>query len=826
MPTIASAPITQQDIYDIIGEHISLDQFKQIVLADYRLAYESREASIWGRKEVISGKAKFGILGDGKELAQIALAKTFQNGDFRSGYYRDQTIMFAIGSLNLEQYFAQLYANPNPDEEPHSAGRQMNCHFATHSLDKNGNWNNLTAQKNTSSDISSTAAQMPRAIGLALASKQFRQTEALKNYPQFSNNGNEVTFCTIGDASTSEGPFWEAINAMNVLQIPLAVSVWDDGYGISVPRKLQTSKGSISTALSGFERNEDGEGMLIYTAKGWDYAELCRTYRKGIAQVRRHHIPALFHIQEVTQPQGHSTSGDHRRYKSTERLEWEKEYDCITRFKQWILDRDIATADELQTIEKEAKTTVRQAKQRAWESYNQPINEAADTLQQHLAQLVPSLDQQPSQSLIQAIWSDFANRQEKAISGQGAVLTMRDIAETARRVLFLSHAQPNNAIRQNLLQWTQNFQATKQDQYSSHLYSQSANATLKIPIVPAQYSDESPLLNGYEILNHCFDALFANNPLVCAFGEDVGNIGDVNQGMVGMQQKYGIDRVFDTGIRELTIMGQGIGMALRGLRPIAEIQYLDYLIYGLQILCDDAATLHYRTAGRQKAPIIVRTRGHRLEGIWHSGSPMGMMLHALRGMLLLVPRNMTQAAGFYNTLLQSDEPAIVIECLNGYRLKERLPDNIGEFTVPVGVPEIIRTGTDLSLITYGACCRIALEAAEWLAKVGIEIEIIDVQSLLPFDVHHYIVQSIRKTNRVLFLDEDVPGGATAYMMQQVMEQQNAYQYLDAAPATLSAQAHRPAYGSDGDYYSKPNAEDVFEKVYSIMHEFSPQKYPL
>lgn len=822
MSLVAPTPaLSPQDIKAISGKDLSFGEFRSEVLADYRLALESREASLWGRKEVISGKAKFGILGDGKELAQIALAKTFQNGDFRSGYYRDQTLMMAIGQLTLEQYFAQLYANPDPEQEPHSAGRQMNAHFATRSLDEYGNWRNLMAQKNSSADVSSTAAQMLRAVGLALASKHYRQTESLQN-THFSEQGNEVTFCTIGDASTSEGHFWEAINAAGVQQIPLAVSVWDDGYGISVPRKYQTTKGSISELLRGFEPNEDDlQGLAIYVAKGWDYAQLCQTYRQGISQVRQYHQPSLFHIQEITQPQGHSTSGDHRRYKSKERLQWEKDFDCIVRFKQWILQCEIASESELTEIESEAKATVRQAKQRAWDNYTRPIYETAEAFCQQLEQAAahPLAQEQVRNTL-----SQFRNQLAKAKSGQSAMLAIRDIAETARRLLLVCRPYPTSQSLQTLAAWTQQLQTQQLQTYSSYLYSHSAQAAHKVPTIKPIYNAQSPELNGYEILNRCFDAAFAREPRLLAFGEDVGNIGDVNQGMVGMQQKYGKHRIFDTGIRELSIMGQGIGLAMRGLRPIAEIQYLDYLIYGLQPLADDLATLQYRTAGRQKAPLIVRTRGHRLEGIWHSGSPIGMMLGSLRGILLLVPRNMTQAAGFYNTLLQSDEPAIVIECLNGYRLKERLPDNIGEFTVPVGTPEVIRQGSDISIVTYGSCCRVATEAAEWLAQVGIDVEVIDVQSLLPFDTAHSIAQAISRTNRVLFLDEDVPGGASAYMMQQVLETQGAYRYLDSAPATLTAQAHRPAYGSDGDYYSKPNAEDVFEKIYAIMHESDPQRF--
>ena len=762
-------------------------------------------------QNVETGKAKFGILGDGKELPQIILSKFFQTGDFRSGYYRDQTLMMALGHLTPQQFFSQLYANTDQAEEPHSSGRQMNCHFATASIDSSGQWRNLMAQTNTSADISCTAGQLPRALGLALASKKYRQLESLHSYTQFSEKGNEVVFCTIGDASTTEGHFWETINAAGVLQVPLAVFVWDDGFGISVPTKYQTTKGSISELLSGFERQvAEQNGILIYEVSGWDYAELCQVFRKGIERVRNEQIPAIFHVKELTQPLGHSTSGDHRRYKTPERLAWETEMDGNLIMRNWMLDNELATPEELENLAKEAAQAAISARNQAWQQYSNPIK---DTLS-HVAKLYDSIAAQSSQK--EAVWA--AKKLLEAIIDP----YKSDISKSVRQVLaLLRHEQ--SAAKEQLQQWYRDWSGEMQETYSSHIYSQSS---LKVPVVPAIYSENSPFLSGYEVINRCFDEIFSRRTDVFAFGEDVGQIGDVNQGFAGLQAKYGDERIFDTGIRELTIMGQAIGMAMRGLRPIAEIQYLDYFIYGLQPLADDAATLYYRTKGIQKSPVIIRTRGHRLEGIWHAGSPIAMLINALRGMLLLVPRNMTQAAGFYNTLLQSDEPAVVIECLNGYRLKEQLPDNIGAFTVAVGVPEILQQGTDITIVTYGSCCRVAMEAAKRLLEMDISCEIIDVQSLLPFDIHHTIVESIKKTNRVLFFDEDVPGGASAYMLQQVVENQNAYRYLDAAPATLSAQPHRPAYGSDGDYYSKPNTEDLVERVYAIMHEADPLTYPL
>lgn len=787
---------------------LSFDEFKVEVLKDYELAITSREASLIGRKEVLTGKAKFGIFGDGKELGQIALAKTFKPGDFRSGYYRDQTLMFATGMSNVEQFFAQLYANPDTKEEPASAGRMMNGHYGTRLLDENGDWKDLMAQPNSTSDISPTAGQMVRALGVAYASKMYRKSESLKTgFEKFSNNGNEVSFCTIGDASTSEGHFWETLNAAGVLQVPLAVCVWDDGYGISVPRAYQTSKNSISEAISGLQYDEKlGSGVEIYRVKGWDYAALVETFQKGIARVREHHIPALFHIQEVTQPQGHSTSGSHERYKSKERLEWEKEMDCVKKLREFVLENAIATEEDLAAIEERAKDIARTSKQSAWDKFLTPIK----------AQI-----QQVSNLGQQVVFEGGANAQAIAnwIQELGAIKEpiRKDVLRTAQRILKASTGN-SQAIR-NLSNYYDQLKAEAKDKFNSHLHSQSSQAVSNINVVAPQYSDASQMLNGFEILNKFFDHTFATNPAVFAFGEDVGKIGDVNQGFAGLQDKYGEIRISDTGIREATIVGQGLGMALRGLRPITEIQYLDYLLYGLQTLSDDVATLQYRTKGGQKCPLIIRTRGHRLEGIWHSGSPMGMIINALRGINICVPRGMVQAAGMYNTLLQSDEPAIVIECLNGYRLKEKMPDNLFDFTIPFGVPEILQEGEDITIVSYGSTLRVIKEAMDmYLTPQGISCELIDVQTLLPFDTTHQIVASLKKTNRIIFIDEDVPGGASAYMFQQVMELQGGYKYLDVAPRTIAAKAHRPAYATDGDYFSKPNAEDIAAVIEEMMAE--------
>jgi len=777
---------------------------RQEAMIDYEMAVLSRQMSIIGRKEVLSGKAKFGILGDGKEIPQLALAKVVEMGDFRSGYYRDQTLMMALGLLSPEQFFAQLYAHPDIHFDPHSAGRQMNAHFSTHSIDENGKWLNLTQQKNSAADISCTAGQMPRAVGLALASRLYRHNEALSRHSQnYSTNGKEICFVTIGDASTSEGLFWEAVNAAGVQKIPMAINIWDDGYGISVPREFQTTKGSISELIKGFEINESGNGYLLGKALAWDYVGLIKMYRSIVPLMRETHNPAIFHIEEVTQPQGHSTSGSHERYKSKERLQWERDFDCITKMREWMIAEKIASDTELTEVENTAIKTAQQACKSAWKNFSDSIYAEIIDLRAIYQNILAS--------------GGACSPVEQAIKNLDALInpTRRDMMENLHHTLLQIETSPQ---AETLLQFYTHRKKEHQHLYSSHLYSESVHSALSVPVIDPLYEMDAPLLNGYEIINHFFDKALEQDPLIVAFGEDVGQIGDVNQGFAGLQKKYGPLRVFDTGIREATIMGQGIGLAMRGFRPIAEIQYLDYLLYGLQTLSDDLATLHYRSAGRQKAPLIVRTRGHRLEGIWHTGSPMGMLLHALRGIYILVPRNMTQAAGFYCTMLQSDDPAIIIECLNGYRLKEKLPSNLGQFTIPLGVPEILKEGKDITLVTYGACVRIAAEAVEKLGFRGICVELIDVQTLLPFDIYHILVKSLQKTSRILFLDEDVPGGATAFMMQEVLEVQKGYQYLDTAPRTLTARAHRGAYGSDGDYYCKPQCEDVIDAVIEMMKE--------
>ncbi len=781
------------------------------ILSDYRLAVESREASLIGRKEVFMGKAKFGIFGDGKEVAQIAMAKVFRKGDFRAGYYRDQTFMFAIGELTVQQYFAQLYAHTSLGADPASAGRLMNGHYATRFLDDEGRFINLTETRNSSADISPTAGQMPRLLGLAYASKLFRQNPVLQEFSSLSNKGNEIAFGTIGNASTSEGMFFEAVNAAGVLQVPMLVSVWDDDYGISVPQEYHTTKLSISKALSGFQRTATEKGFEILTVKGWDYIGLIEAYQRAEVICREEHVPVLFHVEEMTQPQGHSTSGSHERYKSKERLAWEVEHDCIRRMRQWIINEVMILPEEMDAIEKEAKASARQAKERAWKAFANDVRKD----QNKVTEILESAIQQGNNSAeITSIRNDLV----KAINPT-RLETMR-AAKKAIRYL----AAGDSEAKLKLTEWLRNAETDNFDRYSSHLYSSSAESALNVDRVDAIYSDASPLVDGREVLQACFDAALARDPRVLAFGEDVGKIGDVNQGFAGLQNKHGELRVTDTGIRECTIVGQGIGVALRGLKPIAEIQYLDYLIYALPTLSDDLACLYYRTKGGQKAPLIVRTRGHRLEGVWHAGSQVGMLLSSLRGVYIISPRNMIQAAGFYNTMLRSDDPSVIIECLNGYRLKERLPDNIGEFTVPLGVPEILKSGTDVTIVTYGSMCRIVMEAAEDLERFGISCEVIDVQTLLPFDIHQSILDSVKKTNRVVFADEDVPGGATAFMMQKVMEEQGAYHYVDSKPVTITAKEHRPAYASDGDYFSKPNAEDVFEKVYKVMEEVEPTKF--
>ena len=785
-------------------EQLSFDRFRNEVLQDYRIACISRETSLLGRKEVLTGKAKFGIFGDGKEVAQVAMAKFFQPGDFRSGYYRDQTFMFASGLATVSQFFAQLYADPNIENEPFSAGRQMNGHFATRFVNENGEWLPLVQHKNVSSDIAPTAGQMPRGLGLAFASKCFRNIEGLADFPELSNNGNEVCFITIGDASTSEGHFWESINAAGVLQIPMAVFVWDDGYGISVPKKYQTTKGSISDALSGFQKDEDTNGYHIYKVKGWDYAGMCEAFEEGIRLARETHTPVLFHVEEITQPQGHSTSGSHERYKSKERLEWERDWDSIKKMREWIISNALAEEEELDVIENEVKIQVREEKNKAWEGYLNPIK------------------------VLVAKAVDLLNDVATKMTSSGAEIRplineLTSIREPLRRdVMRVVNAVLDIAGNHEAAYWLRDFYndllTEAKNNYNSHLYNEGPKSALKVSEVKASFGNDAQTVNGFEVLNNYFDQLFGANPKVIAFGEDLGYIGDVNQGFSGLQAKHGEARIFDTGIRELTIMGQGIGLAMRGLRPIAEIQYLDYLLYGLQPLSDDVATLHFRTKGQQSCPLIVRTRGHRLEGIWHSGSPMGMVINSLRGMHVCVPRNMTQAVGMYNTLLQSNDPAIVVECLNGYRLKEKLPTNLLEFTVPLGVPEVVKEGTDVTIVTYGSTLRIVLDAVHLLEKQGISCEVVDVQTLLPFDINHKILESLKKTNRIVFVDEDVPGGATAYMFQKVMEEQGGYRHLDVAPRTISAKAHRPPYGSDGDYFTKPNAEEIKDVIKQMMAE--------
>ncbi|TNE29948.1 MAG: transketolase [Bacteroidetes bacterium] len=783
-------------------------QYKQIVLNDYKLAVTSREASLIGRREVLTGKAKFGIFGDGKELAQIAWAKAFKNGDFRSGYYRDQTFMMAIGQLTVQEFFASLYATTDTELEPASGGRQMNGHFATRSLDENGNWVNLTEQKNSSADISPTAGQMPRLLGLAQASKVYRNVEAIANSEKFSKSGNEVAWGTIGNASTSEGLFFETINAAGVLQVPMVISVWDDEYGISVHAKHQTTKQNISEILKGFQTDENGQGYEILHTKGWDYASLVETFEKAGAIAREKHVPVLVHVREMTQPQGHSTSGSHERYKSPERLQWEKEHDCIVKFRQFIEEAGIGTAEELDAIEKEAKKSARDQKAAAWKDFNVSIK----------AEISEAV------ALLEGVVSLNGEIQTLIDNLKGLMDPLhKDAVSAVRRALWILRGE-NNDDKMALVRWLNGQEAVNRDRYNTHLYSESAQSALNVTPVEAEYATDEEV-DARVIMRDNFDAILAKHPEVLIFGEDSGKIGDVNQGLEGLQEKYGEIRVSDTGIREATILGQGIGMAMRGLRPIAEIQYLDYLLYALQIMSDDLATVQYRTKGGQKAPVIVRTRGHRLEGIWHSGSPMGTIINSIRGIHVCVPRNMTKAAGFYNTLLESDEPALVIECLNGYRLKEKMPSNLGDFKTPLGIPEVIREGSDVTLVTYGSNCRIAMEAAEELAKMDIQIEVIDVQTLLPFDIHHSIVERLAKTNRLLVFDEDVNGGASAFILQQILETQGGYRYLDSAPQTLTSKDHRPAYGTDGDYFSKPSVDDVVEAIYNMMSELNPKAFP-
>jgi 2-oxoisovalerate dehydrogenase E1 component len=794
-------------------QELTFEEFKLALLNDFRIANESRQASLLGRKEVLTGKAKFGIFGDGKEIAQIAMAKSFKNGDFRSGYYRDQTFMFATGMLSIQEFFAQLYADPSIEAEPCSAGRMMNGHYGTRSLNPDGTWKDLTAMKNSSADISPTGGQMPRLLGLAYASKLYRAFPELANEAKlFTRNGDEVAYGTIGDASTSEGLFWESINAAGVLQIPMVISVWDDGYGISVPAKYQTTKQNISEILSGFERTEENEGYVILTGKGWDYAGLVELYEKAANIARTEHVPVLVHVREMTQPQGHSTSGSHERYKSKDRLTWEDDFDCIKKMKEWLINAAIATAEELDAIEEESKKTVNQAKQNAWNDF---LNAVKSETQQAVHFINEAAAGSPNKVFIERIAQTLAEL---------STPERKDgIVAIKKAMRYLKGEQ--SAAKNNLVQFLNQQMLINKDRYNDYLYSQSALSALNVAPVAIEYPTTEQLMDGREVLQANWDVQLSKNKSIVIFGEDVGNIGGVNQTYAGLQAKFGENRLIDTGIREATIIGQGIGLAMRGFRPIAEIQYLDYLAYAIQIMSDDLATLQYRTKGGQKAPLIVTTRGHRLEGVWHSGSPMQFILGALRGMHILVPRNMTQAAGFYNTLLKSDEPALVIEPLNGYRIKEKLPNNLGEFCLPLGKVEVMNQGTDVTVVTYGSCVRVAQDAINQLSEHGISAELIDVQSLLPFDLDSQIAESIKKTNKVLFLDEDVSGGATSYMLQQVIEGQSAFKYLDMEPRTLTAKDHRPAYGSDGDYFSKPSAEDIFDTVYSMMHHYNPAQYP-
>ncbi|WP_134089956.1 thiamine pyrophosphate-dependent enzyme [Olivibacter sp. XZL3] len=786
---------------------LSFEEFKATVLNDYRIMCESREASLLGRKEVLTGKAKFGIFGDGKEVAQIAMAKVFREGDWRSGYYRDQTFAFATGMSNVYEFFSQMYANPNIEAEPASGGRMMNGHFATRELNADGSWVNQMQLKNSSADISTTGGQIPRLLGLAQASKVYRQNKELAYLTHFSNNGNEVAFGTIGNASTSEGVFFEAFNAAGVLQIPLAISVWDDGYGISVPNRYQTTKEDISEVLKGFQRDEKGNGYEIFKVRGWDYPGLCETYERAVRFCREEHVPVFIHVIEMTQPQGHSTSGSHERYKSKERLEWEAEYDCLVQMKKWMLESAIAAKEQLEEIEQWARDFVKEEQQRAWKDY------------------IGAFAEEKAQAI--ELLGAIEHKSAKTLAAKLAALrepNLKQIYGTVRKALREMRAD-NNQQKEALINWYKEQQVLNYERYNSKLFTGTLEAPDKLEVVPVVYNDESKMVDGREVLNACFAANFSREPRLLAFGEDVGAIGDVNHGFAGLQAQFGEHRIFDTGIRETAIIGQGLGMALRGLKPIAEIQYVDYLLYGLTVMSDDLASLSYRTKGGQKAPLIIRTRGHRLEGIWHSGSPMSMILGSLRGLHVCVPRNMTQAAGMYNTLLRSDEPALVVECLNGYRLKERMPANVGDFTVPLGIAEVVRSGSDITVVSYGSTLRLVQEAAVELKEMGISVEIVDPQTLQPFDKLHVCGQSLAKTNKLLVVDEDVPGGASAFILQQVLEEQDGYFSLDCKPRTLSAKAHRPPYGSDGDYFTKPSLDDIIETIYSMMHESNPDKFP-
>ncbi|MEZ5333081.1 MAG: thiamine pyrophosphate-dependent enzyme [Thermoanaerobaculia bacterium] len=781
------------------------------ILRDYRTAYRSRQMSLLGRKEVLTGKAKFGIFGDGKEVAQVALARAFRKGDFRAGYYRDQTLLLALGVTRLEELFAQLYADPDPEREPSSAGRQMNAHFATPLVGRDGSWLRTVERYNSSADLSPTGSQMPRLVGLAQASRLYRSLDGLD--PEgLSDDGDEIAFGTIGNASCAEGMFWESVNAAGVLGVPMLLSIWDDDYGISVPNDVQITKADLSALLAGFQRTPgDHRGFDVYTVKGWDYPGLCETYLSAADIVRRLHVPAIVHVVEMTQPQGHSTSGSHERYKSPERLAWEESHDCLARMRRWVLQQELTGEEELTRLEREDEELVREAQRKAWSAFRAPLEASRD----RLVELIEAVGEETDGSALAEIATSLRRK-------QGAL--RRDLLAAAQEALVASRGDGGEA-RGNLVAWRDEQRRLGQELYGSHLHAEGGRSALGVPVVAPEIPESAEELRGFEILNAAFDAALAREPRLVAFGEDLGKLGDVNQGFLGLQEKYGATRVFDTGIRETTILGQAIGLAERGFRPIAEIQYLDYLLYALQIISDDLATLRWRTAGRQKAPVIVRTRGHRLEGVWHSGSPMGGILHLTRGIWLCVPRNMVQAAGMYNTLLAGDDPGLVVEVLNGYRLREKLPANIGEMTVPLGVPEVLREGGDVTVVTYGACCRIVEEAASMLSGLGVEIEIVDVQTLQPFDREGRIGESLAKTSRIVFVDEDVPGGASAFMMQQVLEVQGGYRWLDSPPVTVCGKAHRPAYGSDGDYFSKPNREEVVDAVYALMHDADPRRFP-
>ncbi len=797
---------------------ISFDEFKKEILRDYKIGQLSRNLSLIGRKEVLGGKAKFGIFGDGKEVAQLAMAKQFKPGDWRSGYYRDQTFMLAAEMTTPLEFFASLYGETDTDLNPDNGGRSFNNHFGTRIIDESGNWKDIANIKCTSSDISPTAGQMPRLVGLAYASKLYRNNPALKNASKFSNNGNEVAFGTIGDASTSEGHFFETLNAASVHQIPMAISIWDDGYGISVPKKIQTVKESISTALKGFEKGlKDKNGLVIYKLKGWDYAGLCQGYEEGIRKCRKEHVPVLFHVEEVTQPVGHSTSGSHERYKSEERLKWEKDFDCLSKMREWIIERSIASVEELDQIEKDALTEAKEAQSQAWKQRIKTLEHERDSLIQLIEQkncICTSIKDDKIKELISQLKNAYS-------------LNRKEILSTARKILrhICNTCSKPDSLKDRLQKWIADYRAEAHKMYNDRLYAEDQYSALKVPVVPPHYPESLDKVPGREILRDNFDKLFEKIPELVTFGEDTGVLGGVNQSMEGLQNKYGPLRIWDEGIRETTIIGTGIGLALRGLRPITEIQYFDYLMYGLQTLSDDLATLRYRTKGGQKAPMIIRTRGHRLEGIWHSGSPTSMVINSIRGIYVCVPRDMTRAAGMYNTLLQSDDPALVIEPLNGYRIREPRPDNIGEYNIPLGIPELLHVGHDVTLVTYGSCVRIAQEAVNQLAEIGVSVELIDVQTLLPFDIYGVILESVKKTNRVVFFDEDVPGGTTAYMMQQVLEKDRGYKYLDSSPKTVTAKDHRPAFGTDGDYFSNPSAEDVYETIYDLMSESNPERFP-